>query len=633
MTTALGRTLLAAGIFVAASCGGGHAEDPRRDAATPDCVDTDGDGFGEGADCSGADCDDDDASRHEACGPVCTPGSLEPGCPCEVGTPAEVCYDGPPGTANVGVCRTGLRVCRDGGWSTCEGMALPSPEACDYEDDDCDGTVDDGVLSACGDCNADCHIDCVGVGCEHDFVVGPGTALRDDGALLAAPLFEAPDDVWIAMRGDDSVLRVDGPTRTPVARYRLGPVEDDAQPSSVVVDGFGNAYVLETGWVGTRSSAVVAIRASGCLDRDGDGGVETSIGADALPWGADECVDWRLELEECAEGTCSDGSGMVLADDGATLWVSLEEADRVVEVGTATGALTSRSVDVESPRPVAADGLGTLWIGGLNGWLHPVPLEDPVIDENDDLLAASGIGLLEIGPDGTLYTASPPARHAPGSDALLTFEGDDTPHPILGLVADDSGDLWASYDFETISRWSPDLDEVDTFTVASLPQTLALDRDGMLWAATDDPAAVVILDPDAGASVFGEVECDGCLSLPALSGDPTGLRFERVHGPSWARGEATARLTVDCGSDDPVFMAATATVPAGSVRVEFRIGRDLVDLESADWRVLGTFPPTRELRPDEYEVGGFLDVRVRILAHGTIVERVDVTWSCVWRSW
>jgi len=632
VTTTLGRTLLAAGIFVAASCGGGHAEDPRRDAATPDCVDTDGDGFGEGADCSGADCDDDDASRHEACGPVCTLGSLEPGCPCEVGTPAEVCYDGPPGTANVGVCRTGVRLCRDGVWSTCEGMAVPSPETCDSEDDDCDGTVDDGVLSACGDCNADCHIDCVGVGCERDFVVGPGTALRDDGALLAAPLFEAPDDVWIAMRGDDTVLRIDGPTRTPVARYRLGAVQDDAEPSGVVVDGLGNAFALETSWVGTRSSAVVAIRASGCLDRDGDGGVETSIGADALPWGADECVDWRLELEECAEGTCSDASGMTLADDGATLWVSLEEADRVVEVDTATGALTSRSVDVESPRPLAADGQGTLWTGGVNGWLHPVPLADPATDENDDLLAASGIGQLEIGLDGSVYTASPPARLAPGGDALLTFEGDDTPHPILGLVADERGDLWASYDFETLSRWSPDLGEVDTFTVASLPQTLALDRDGMLWAATDDPAAVVILDPEAGAAVLDEVVCDDCLSLPALRGDPTGIRVERSYGPVWARGEATALLSVDCGIEEPGFEAATVTVSSGAAQVELRTAWALEELAAATWRALGTFPPNREARPDDRDPGGFLELRIRVLRPETVVERIDVRWGCYYTS-
>jgi hypothetical protein len=52
-------------------------------------------------------------------------------------------YDGPPETANVGVCRPGVRRCLDG-HEIVQGMVLPTPEVCgNLLDDDCDGAVDE----------------------------------------------------------------------------------------------------------------------------------------------------------------------------------------------------------------------------------------------------------------------------------------------------------------------------------------------------------------------------------------------------------------------------------------------------------------------------------------------------------
>ncbi len=85
------------------------------------------------------DCDGLVNEGGEGC--VCAPGASEP------------CYTGPPGTAGVGACREGTRLCNALGtaWGGCDGQTLPQAETCNTpEDDDCDGTAnEDGPGCVC----------------------------------------------------------------------------------------------------------------------------------------------------------------------------------------------------------------------------------------------------------------------------------------------------------------------------------------------------------------------------------------------------------------------------------------------------------------------------------------------------
>ena len=56
------------------------------------------------------------------------------------------------GTENIGRCRAGFQVCRDGVLGPCEASRIPIEEICNGADDDCDGSADEELLNACGQC-------------------------------------------------------------------------------------------------------------------------------------------------------------------------------------------------------------------------------------------------------------------------------------------------------------------------------------------------------------------------------------------------------------------------------------------------------------------------------------------------
>jgi formylglycine-generating enzyme required for sulfatase activity len=81
--------------------------------------------------------------------PGCFRSGFSPKESCGVEGVERPCYSGPVGTEDVGECHGGTQRCVDGRWSDCEGEWVPVPEACDGRDDDCNDRVDDVVDTMC----------------------------------------------------------------------------------------------------------------------------------------------------------------------------------------------------------------------------------------------------------------------------------------------------------------------------------------------------------------------------------------------------------------------------------------------------------------------------------------------------
>ena len=52
-------------------------------------------------------------------------------------------------TVDIGVCVAGMQTCENAAWRACTGQVLPTEEACNGRDDDCDGTTDENLTRAC----------------------------------------------------------------------------------------------------------------------------------------------------------------------------------------------------------------------------------------------------------------------------------------------------------------------------------------------------------------------------------------------------------------------------------------------------------------------------------------------------
>jgi len=270
-------------------------------------IDADGDGYGgtettqacsaagQYTATSGGDCNDEDAEVF--------PGGAAESCVPEV-------YSGKEAFWNQGACKIGVTGCaEDGSWGACNDAVVPIPEVCGDEiDNNCDGITDE---------EGACATSCEETGCEfnagpktpNEFVepeneagcqppCGAGVKTTKEG-WLEIDFQESVVDLpfaWVANSSDRSISKVDTKTGKEIARYSLAP--NCGAPSRTAVDASGSVWV-GCRFQGTTNIAYIAADIAQCIDKNGDGKIQTSTvtfdgngnkKVSMLNFNQDECV-------------------------------------------------------------------------------------------------------------------------------------------------------------------------------------------------------------------------------------------------------------------------------------------------------------------------------------------------------
>ncbi|MBI2898157.1 MAG: hypothetical protein HYY06_31685 [Deltaproteobacteria bacterium] len=587
----LSLLLLAAAVDCGGTNGGGGGDgdsdsdvDADGDSDQGECVDLDGDGAGRGDGCRADDCDDTDPGTTDECGTQCDSSPLRKGCPCTEGQVVS-CYMGPEGTAQ-GNCSAGLKSCEGGVLGECEGQSLPeAAEICDGKDNDCNGETDEGVLSACGDCNSECEHACVGVDCDAGFDMEDARSVEEnaDGSLTLSGATTVQNYViWVANSQEGTVSKVDTRTRLEEGRYATGPGGGQGwglNPSRTTVNPRGDVVVANR-----DHGSATYIRASDCEDENGNGVIDTSGGGDdVLAWGEDECAVWNVDGIPAARGSAFEERAELDAGIREYVWVCSYPftPGTCYEIDPVEGEKTGREVGNVGGYGAAMAPDGILWVVGLGGC--PTSVDTTTLERTDwTCPAGEGAYGIAVDSEGRVWIGSTVARLDPFTE---TWESPPANVTGGGITVDAEGNAWVG---EWGSAWKVD---GETMEATQIPNAgghgWAVDYDGFIWSIDMGQNEAHVVDPDT----FEVEDVTPPFNYPYTYSDMTGFGLQNTITPEGV----VTQVFEGCPADQETHWADLgwlADVPAGT-QIAFRVqtASTLEELGGEGFIDVATDPP------------------------------------------
>ncbi|MBM66452.1 MAG: hypothetical protein CMH55_09480 [Myxococcales bacterium] len=660
----------------------------NSDCAGSECVDGDGDGFGENCD-AGPDCDDADPAKHDDCGSVqnCNPGEIATNCPCNLDAPPVSCWDGPPEALNVGICTSGSMSCLDiggrGVWGRCEGQQLPQAnERCNEMDDNCDGRVDEGVQSACGNCNPHCYAGGAGPENGEPFEEpnegnGSGVGLDEDGNLVLNREQVRFEYLWVANAGEGTVSKVDTSELREVGRFHtVGPNQHNLtpgqqnSPSRTGIDLNGDMFVANRAF--GRQGSFTKIYNADCVDANDDGEITTSqdinnnniIDRDnpqEFPGNNDECFAFTKPVGG------NNGMARALAIDAGdaaspygNVWVGLYQSRQFYGFQGTDGALLEREglenpVAVgHSPYGAVVDSNGYVWSGTLSrgtivGFDSRTGRASGVFSPNGGPPASSygfsidGENRLWVGAQGNGMNRYNPYRDNQGNPIQDPLAGGGEwrntpciaqPCYMRGMGADAQGRIWVANNYGSVSAWNVNnMQAIGNYPIGgSSVSGAGVDFNGFAWGVSGNGFTARI-DPNNPDDVRRVNVGGGPYTYSDFTG--FGLRnFTAPRGGYKTVVEGCEKLDTDWLSLD-----ATATLPEDT-RVEFRarVADDLAELVDPGLRVHGPWIQSADGQNDlpadlgELPPGRYLQLEIFLVSTDReatpVLRGYDVRFQC-----
>ncbi|MFO0580163.1 MAG: hypothetical protein U1A78_39835 [Polyangia bacterium] len=327
--------------------------------------------------------------------------------------------------------------------------------------------------------------------------------------------------IWVSTTGNGSIAKVDVRTMKQVARYNTAPGAA-ADPSRTTVSLNGDVVVANRAWnsygsQASRASAVmIAGDKSGCIDRNGNGKIDTFEGEGALPaafqWPAnqkdspDECVLWLTPLNTNPDGTPRNtdpgtrpraaGFDGEIGPDGQLsryVYIGLYDTKEVVRLDAKTGAVVKRiSVAPAEPYGLVIDKQSNVWVAGRGTANYLAK----IATKSNDAVRVYGAN-----NDGKL-----------------------SPCDNYGITADARGLIYiAPVSGSALCRFNPTTESWETLTATGVPalRGVAVDQNNQLWAAGHDSSNMLHVDVSANPPAAGGMTTMVKKEIVALPGAGT----------------------------------------------------------------------------------------------------------------
>ena len=291
--------------------------------------------------------------------------------------------------------------------------------------------------------------------------------------------------MWIANAGEDTVSKFDTVNNVELARYRtwFGPsgqpgfvnhlnnAYSGPAPSRTAVDLEGNAYVANRCFgscgPGNRPQ-LMKILAEGFIDRNGNGVMDTSSGATALPMGdtngngiidQNEITDERIAWVVPVGDNSGLGRALCIGTDGH-LWVGMFNTNRYYKVSSVDGSQLAGpisttptpgnpSVGAWNPYGCLIDQNGTLWSASLGGPLGKI--ENTASNTGPWPVSSFSGGMYGIAlGNGKVYTGSNNRVFDPATNTSQAFGAT---VGSSGIVVDGGGNIIVGS--STVQKVSP----------------------------------------------------------------------------------------------------------------------------------------------------------------------------------
>ena len=336
--------------------------------------------------------------------------------------------------------------------------------------------------------------------------------------------------LWVANTDQGSISKVNTMTMVEEARYFADSSQSGgASPSRTSVSIDGRFVVVSnrgTGWV-TKVAANVA----DCVDKNGNGMIETSQNKDDLrPWGADECVLWSTQVNTPFSG----GAGpratawdpgtyndQTCKYEGQKVWIGWLKGPGQAVMGRLNGETGAIEAQVDLPGwPLTADGIngyapygaavdaqGYVWttavFSGLAYRIDPVTLEvkswNSPNGDNHYGMTVDGKGRVWFANYGGTHGSISVFDPATETWSVVQGAGGSL---YRGIAVDPSGNVWVANNgganpcgVMQVSADTLTVVKFHTFPQCGTPVGMSIDVDNKVWMV-DYSGWAYKIDPD-----------------------------------------------------------------------------------------------------------------------------------------